>query len=419
MLFIVLFLLIILSAFFSAAETALTAFSRTKLHDVEIKAPKKAKLLNYWLHHPNEILSGILVGNNIVNILSSSIATLLAITLWGSSSISVAIATASMTVLLLIFGEITPKIVAKTYSSQISVSVIYFIYILSKILLPITWVLMGIAKIILRVFRLKLTNTAFLITEEEIKSVVNAGEQEGVIEKGEKKMIYSIFDFNDTSVKEVMVNRTSMFSIECSKTIDELLDLIIENGYSRIPVYQNNIDNIIGILYQKDLFKIIREGNLSLTVGSCVRDVFFVPETKSLTEMLEEFKKNQIHIAVVINEYGGTAGLVTIEDLLEEIVGEIRDEFDFDESEDVKLISDGKYVVNALLDVDFVNEELNLDIPLSKDYNSIGGYLYASLGRIPLEKDRIICGNTEIIVIQVKNRRVEKVVIKCKQDKIS
>lgn len=410
---ILLIVLVSMSAFFSASETALTAFNRSKLKEVAEKSQKKADLLKGWLKRPNEMLTALLIGNNIVNILASSIATMVAIDVLGNNSRAIAIATGGMTILLLIFGEITPKVVAKAYSTQVSSVVVTFIYYLGKLFSPISWVLMFFSRVISRIFGVKLDNIAFLITEEEIKSVVSVGEEEGVIEEEEKKMIHSIFEFSDTAVKEVMVPRTTVFAIEATKTLEEVWDAITTNGYSRIPVYDERIDNIIGVFYVKDLFNIIRDGKLNTEIKTFIREAYFVPETKSLVEMLEEFKKKQIHMAIVLDEYGGTAGIITIEDLIEEIVGDINDEFDIEHDEEIKKVADNKFIVDALLDVDFLNNELDINLPVSEDYDSLGGYIYSVLGRVPLEKDTVMHDNNkvEIKVLQVENRRIIKALI--------
>ena len=410
---ILLIILISFSAFFSASETALTAFNRGKLKEVGDKSKKKAELLKGWLKRPNEMLTALLIGNNVVNILSSSIATLIAISLWGSNPKAVAIATGGMTVILLIFGEITPKIVAKAYSTNISMAVVKIVHFLSKVFMPITSILMFASKIIAKILGVKIDNIALLITEEEIKSVVNVGEEEGVIEEEEKRMIHSIFEFTDTAVKEVMVPRTTVFAIEATKTLEEVWDNILANGYSRIPVYDGRIDNVIGVFYIKDLFNIIREGNLNIQIKNFIREAYFVPETKGLVEMLEEFKKKQIHMAIVLDEYGGTAGIITIEDLIEEIVGDINDEFDNEQGEEIKKVADNKYIVDALIDVEYVNEVVGISLPVSEDYESLGGYIYSVLGRVPVEKDFVFNEDksVEIKVLQVDNKRIVKVLI--------
>ena len=416
---ILLIILVTMSAFFSASETALTAFNRSKLKAIAEKNQRKADLLKGWLKKPNEILTALLIGNNIVNILASSIATMVAISILGNNSRAIAISTGAMTILLLIFGEITPKVVAKAYSAHISNAVIKLVYMLSKLFLPISKILMVVSKLIARIFGVKIDEIAFLITEEEIKSVVSVGEEEGVIEEEEKKMIHSIFEFTDTTVKEIMIPRTTVFAVEASKTLEEIWDVITGNGYSRIPVYEEGIDNIIGVFYIKDIFNVIRDGKLNMQVKSFIREAYFVPETKALVEMLEEFKKKHIHMAIVLDEYGGTSGIITIEDLIEEIVGDINDEFDIEHDEEIKKVADNKYIIDAMLDVEFLNEELSIDLPVSEDYDSLGGYIYSVLGRVPLEKDTITHdnGKVEIRVLEVDNRRIVKALIIKREEK--
>ena len=416
---ILLIILVIMSAFFSASETALTAFNRSKLKVISEKNQRKADLLRGWLKKPNEMLTALLIGNNIVNILASSIATMVAISILGNNSRAIAISTGAMTILLLIFGEITPKVVAKAYSTHISNAVIKLVYMLSKLFLPISKILMVVSKLIARIFGVKIDEIAFLITEEEIKSVVSVGEEEGVIEEEEKKMIHSIFEFTDTTVKEIMIPRTTVFAVEASKTLEEIWDVITGNGYSRIPVYEEGIDNIIGVFYIKDIFNVIRDGKLNMQVKSFIREAYFVPETKALVEMLEEFKKKHIHMAIVLDEYGGTSGIITIEDLIEEIVGDINDEFDIEHDEEIKKVADNKYIIDAMLDVEFLNEELSIDLPVSEDYDSLGGYIYSVLGRVPLEKDTITHdnGKVEIRVLEVDNRRIVKALIIKREEK--
>lgn len=411
---ILLIILLSFSAFFSSSETALTAFNRAKLKEIGEKNVKKANLLKGWLKRPNEMLTALLIGNTVVNILSSSIATLVAVSFFGNNSKAVTIATGGMTVLLLIFGEITPKIVAKAYSATIANAVINIVHVLSRVLFPLSYLLMLVSRLISKIFGVKIDDiSALIITEEEIKSVVSVGEEEGVIEEEEKKMIHSIFEFTDTSVKEIMIPRTTVFAIEASKSLDEVWDSIVSNGYSRIPVYEGRIDNIIGVFYVKDLFNIIKQDKLKSEIKDFIREAYFVPETKFLVEMLEEFKKKHIHMAIVLDEYGGTAGIITIEDLIEEIVGDINDEFDIEHDEEIKKVADNKYIVDALVDIEYLNDEIGVKIPVSEEYDSLGGYVYSVLGRVPLEKDTIFneTKDLEIKVLEVDNKRIVRVLI--------
>ncbi|MEG0730230.1 MAG: hemolysin family protein, partial [Cetobacterium sp.] len=379
---ILLVVLILLSGFFSASETALTSFKSIHLEEVENADPKRAKLLKKWLKKPNEMLTGMLLGNNVVNILASSIATALTFNLMGDSPRAIVIVTASMTVIILIFGEITPKIIAKNHASEISKIVIVPIYILSFITKPIIKVLMVISAFIGRIFGVELKNENLMITEEDLISFVNVGEAEGIIEEEEKQMIHSIVGFGETSAKEVMTPRTKMFAVEGKKTINDIWNEIMEMGYSRIPVYDDTIDNILGILYIKDLLHYLKEGNTDVQVKTIVRQAYFVPETKSIIEILAEFKIKKVHIAMVLDEYGGIGGVLTIEDLIEEIVGEIRDEFDNEEEESIFEINSSKFEVDAMLDIETINKSLNLELPTSEDYESLGGLIVTELGRI-------------------------------------
>lgn len=409
---ILLIILIGLSGFFSASETALTAFKSNNLEDVEDEHPKVAELLRKWLKKPNEMLTGILLGNNIVNILASSIATAVTFAMIGNSGRAIAMVTLCMTVVILIFGEITPKVVAKNYSSKVAMLVILPIYYVSLLTLPVIKVLIFISKVIGKIFGIHISDENLMITEEDIISYVNVGEAEGVIEEDEKEMIHSIFEFGETSAKEVMTPRTSMFALEADQTIDEVWEEIKENGFSRIPVYdEEGIDNIIGILYLKDLLDIVKTGKTDVPVGDYLREVYFVPETKSIMEILEEFKRKKVHIAIALDEYGGTVGVLTIEDLIEEIVGEIQDEYDKEEDELIKAVGDEVYEVDAMIDIETLNKELDIELPESEDYESLGGLVVTEMGKVADVGDSIQVGNIKINVLEVDKMRVSKVLL--------
>ena len=410
---VLLIVLILLSGFFSASETALTSFRSTNLEKFEeSKEGKKIELLKKWLKNPNEMLTGLLVGNNVVNILASSIATVVTINIMGgTSSSSVAIATVGMTVILLIFGEITPKIIAKNYSVQIAGVVIRIIYLLALVLKPIIKILMFISKFLARLLGIDLKDQVIMVTAEDIKSLVNVGEAEGIIEEEEKEMIHSIVGFSETTAKEVMTPRTSMLAFEGDETLDEVWDEIIENGFSRIPVYEETIDNIIGVFYVKDVLSIVKKGETNVPIKNFVRPGYFVPETKSITEILQDFRKMKVHIALILDEYGGIVGLVTIEDLIEEITGEIRDEFDHEEDEFIHKIDENTYEVDGMLDIETLDKELNIKLPESEDYESLGGLIITELGRVAVVNDEITVSGVKLKVLEVEKMRVAKVLI--------
>ncbi|MGL4642158.1 MAG: hemolysin family protein [Cetobacterium sp.] len=408
---IILFVLILLSGFFSASETALTSFKTTDLEDVEKSNKKTAHLLKKWLKSPNEILTGMLLGNNIVNILGSSIATALAINIMGNSPRSLAIVTGVMTVLILIFGEITPKIMAKNnarYFSKVVIAPIYYFGVLMK---PLVKILMWTSILIGRILGVEVKTESIMFTEEDLISFVNVGEAEGIIEEEEKEMIHSIVGLGETNAKEIMTPRTSMFAVEGNKTLDDIWDEMIEAGFSRIPVYEETIDNIIGVLYTKDVLNYLKANSTNTQVKELVREAYYVPETKSIIEILQEFKSKKVHIALVLDEYGGIGGVLTIEDLLEEIVGEIRDEFDHEEEETIKEIDENRYEVDAMLDIETINKNLAIELPISEDYESLGGLLMSELGKIPSIGDIVEFEDVKLVVIQVEKMRVSKVEI--------
>ncbi|UUV18102.1 hemolysin family protein [Fusobacteria bacterium ZRK30] len=414
---ILLVVLIILSGIFSASETALTAFKSTDLEEIENTNPRTAKLLKKWLTKPNEILTAILLGNNIVNILASSIATIVTLQIMGAKSgNAIAVATVSMTIVVLIFGEITPKIVAKTYSRKISGIVIGPIYFLSIIALPIIKLLMFVTKIISGMMGVNIKHENLMITEEEIKSYINVGEAEGVIEEEEREMIHSIIEFGDTTAKEVMTPRTSIFMLDAESTIDEVWDEIIDSGYSRIPVYGEDLDEILGILYVKDLMTLAKEGTTNIPLKNILREAYFVPDTKSIVEILDEFRNKQVHMAVVLDEYGGTVGLATIEDLIEEIIGEIKDEYDLHEEDEIEKISESKYRVDARINIEDLNKELELNIPESEDYESLGGYVLDILGRVAEVEDIVELEGLRMKVLEIDKMRVVKILIEISEE---
>jgi len=247
-----------------------------------------------------------------------------------------------------------------------------------------------------------------LITEEEIKTIVDAGEEGGVLEEDEKEMIYSIFEFGDTLVREVMVPRIDVIAVEAATPIREALDVIIQAGHSRVPVYQDTIDNIIGLLYAKDLLAYLRDGRTGVRLQDVVRQTYFIPEAKKVDELLEELQKQRTHMAVVVDEYGGIAGLVTIEDILEEIVGEIQDEYDAVEDPLVEAINPDEYIMNARINLDDVSHLLNVTLP-AESGDTLGGFIYSQLGKVPAAGEKLQFGDLRLEVLSVSGRRIGKV----------
>lgn len=327
---IALMLLLLFSAFFSGAETALTSMTKLRVKRLIKEKGKKAQALTFWLENPNQILVTILVSNNIVNIAASVLATTVLLNTLPSTAVGKAasIATGGMILLILIFGEITPKTFAKAHAPTISLLAIRPLKALSYVLTPIVKVLTGITTGIIRIFGGKVTKEPLFITEEELLTMIDIGEEEGALEEEEREMIHSVFEFGDTLVKEVMINRVDITAIKSSANLKQTLSLAVKTGYSRIPVFEDSIDNIIGVVYTKDLLKYWQEGKNDLAPKESMRPPYHIPETKKVSELLEDFQRKKVHMAIVVDEYEKTVGLVTIEDLLEEIVGEIEDEYD-------------------------------------------------------------------------------------------
>lgn len=402
-----LFVLLFLSAFFSASETAITSMNRLRLKHLVEEKVRGAKTLEELLEHPGRMLATILFGNNLVNIAASALATSLAIDIF--KSYGVGIATGVMTFLVLIFGEITPKTFAAQNAEKLALRVAKPIAFLCTVLFPIVRIFVFVANLITRLLGGKTMKEGPFVTEEEIKTMVTVGEEEGVIEEEEKEMIHSIFEFTDTVVKEVMVPRMDMVCVENTAMLKDVLDVIIATGHSRVPVFEETIDNIVGIVYAKDILIEMAKEKMDISLQKLVREPYYVPETKRVSELLKELQKQRMHMAIVLDEYGGTAGLVTIEDLLEEIVGEILDEYDFEEVL-VEPVDEQTFRVDARMDLGELEEVLGVNLP-DLDFETVGGMVFKLFGRIPEAGEKVDFDNLTFIVEKVLRRRIAKVLI--------
>ena len=396
--FVILLFLLFFSAFFSGSETALLSLNKIRIKKLAREGNKNAIIVEELINNPETLLATILVGNNLVNIAAASIATAIAIEFFGSKGIG--IATGVLTFVILVFGEITPKSISAENAERISLVVAKPIKFFIKFFSPLVYILTLITGPVTK----RSGKRRVMITEDEIRLLVEMGEKEGVIEKEEKEMIKGVFEVGDMVAKEVMIPRVDMVCIEVNESIDEALKLIRETGFSRIPVYEGNRDNIVGILYAKD---IIRHLNKKIKIKDIMRPPFFIPETKSLRELLREMQKLKLHMAIVVDEYGGTAGLVTLEDIIEEIVGEIMDEVD-EEEELIRRIDENTWLVNARARIEEVNEILNLEIP-EDEFETIGGFVFNKLGKIPKIGDYIEIDGVKITVEKMKDKRIRKV----------
>ena len=401
---VLLIILIILSGFFSASETALMALSRIRVMHMVDEEIKGAKLLEKLLEDPNKLLGGILIGNNIVNIGASSLASTLAFRIFGDGG--VALATGVMTILVLIFGEITPKSLAKQNAEKVSLAVAPIINIVVTVFKPLVWLFSSVSSLIVRLLGGDLNKSEPFITEEELKTMVDVSEEEGVLEVEEKEMIFNVFEFGDLQVKDIMVQRVNVIAVNVTATYEEVLKVIKEQQFSRIPVYNESIDDIVGILNVKDLI-LLDSDEENFNVTEYMREPFRTFEFKKITELFAEMKTTRNHIAVVLDEYGGTVGIVTIEDLIEEIVGDIEDEYD-ERDKDIEVIKENEFVVDGSTRLSDLSDMIGFEIE-SEEFDSIGGYVIGYLGRMPKVGEEIKTNDFRVIVEELDRNRVKKV----------
>ena len=395
-------ILVLLSAFFSSAETSMTAANRIRIHSLAEQGNKRAITLEKVISNSNKMLSTILIGNNIVNIAASSLATTFTMKVFGSMYIGVA--TGVMTLLVLLFGEITPKTIATLKADDLALTYARPIYALMVVLTPVIYIVGKLANGILFVLRVDPNAKRDTITEHELRSMVNVGQENGVIEREEKQMIYNVFDFGDSAAKDVMIPRIDMTFIEVNSTYQELMDIFKEDMHTRFPVYEDNTDNVIGIINIKDL--LLYPENEQFSIRKILREPYFTYEYKHTTDLMMEMRKASVNLAIVLDEYGSTAGLVTLEDLLEEIVGEIRDEYDEDEEEPICEIQPGReYQVLGSAKLSDLNEALGTKLE-SEDYDSVGGYIIEQLDCLPREGESVTLEDGMRLVVEAldKNR---------------
>ncbi|MGB5823302.1 MAG: hemolysin family protein [Proteocatella sp.] len=401
--------LILLSGFFSASETALMSLSKIRLKHMVESNVKNASTIEKMLNTPNKVLGAILLGNNAVNIGASSVATVLAISIFGAGGIG--FATVAMTVLILIFGEITPKSLAMQFTEQFALKVAPIINFLSIICSPIVFVLTKITNVFIRLLGGTPDDKKPFITHEELKTIVDVSRQEGILENEEKEMIYNIFEFGDLRVRDVMVQRMDVLALSEDSTYDEVLEIFNIKKFSRLPVYDDTIDNVVGILYAKDLFfSNISEKDFAVNfkVKDYMREPMMTFEFIKISDFFKQMKGDRNHIAIVLDEYGGVAGLVTMEDVVESIFGDINDEFDESYESDIEVIKEDEYVVSGNIKLDELNELIGTDFE-SEEFESFGGFIIGILGRLPKNSEIINYFSYKFIVEQVSKNRIIKV----------
>ena len=390
-----LLILIVLSGFFSSAETSLFSISRTKAIHLAKEGGNTYRLIRRMKQDPHTLLSTILIGNNLVNVAAAAIATSIAIKSFPNFAIG--IATGGMTFLILVFGEVFPKSIATRNNILIAKMAIYPIYWLSLLFYPIIKFLNFIPWLTGRIRKPQ------ALSEEELMTFVEVVEEEGEIKEEEKELIHNIFEFDDTNASEIMTPRGDMFVIDITEKLK--IEEIIDSGFSRIPVIRDDIDDVIGVLNIKDLFKLIAGGDKDIDIAQIMKPPYVVPENKKLDNLLQQFKKTKTHIAIVVDEHGGVSGLITLEDALEELVGEIVDETDKDEPH-IVVLKPKNWVILGKTDIDDVNEEIGMEIPDSATYDTFSGYILDTIEKIPTENEEIILGRFVVTVKEKDGNRI-------------
>lgn len=401
-----LFLVILLafSALFSAAETSMTSISKIRLRNMVDENVKGAKKLELLLSTSKKLISSILIGNNIVNIGATTLATSITISLTGNNNTALAIATVLTTVTILIFAEITPKTLAAQNSEKIALAVTNFISFVMWILAPIVFILNIVTNFIMKIFGANDNSKSPFITEAELKTMVNVSHEEGVLEVEEKMMINNVFDFGDSHAKDVMTPRIDIVAIPYTATYQEIIDTFKREEFSRMPIYKESTDDIVGAIHLKDFA--FYENIKPFDINDYIREVYHTYESQPTSELFKIMRKEYKSIAVVLDEYGGTSGIVTLEDLIEEIVGEIFDEYD-DEEVKIKLIKEDEYIIDGDTKLTDVNEMLGLALECEM-YESIGGYVTDIMGHIPKKGEKIEIGNIKFVVESEDKNKIDK-----------
>ena len=401
---IILIILLILSAFFSSAETALTTVNKIRIRSLADEGNKRAKSVLKVTDDSGKMLSAILIGNNIVNLSAASLTTSLAYSFGGSM---VAIASGILTVLILLFGEITPKTTATIHSEKMSLLYAPVIHFFMKVMTPFIFVINGLSTVVLLLLRVdaKAKNTA--MTETELRTIVEVSHEDGVIESDEREMINNVFDLGDAKAKDVMVPRVHVTFADINSTYAELIEIFREDKFTRLPIFEDTTDNVVGTINMKDL--LLYDNTKEFNIRDILREAYFTYEYKSISELLVEMRQASFNIAIVLDEYGETAGLITLEDILEEIVGEIHDEYDENEEDFIQEISDREYIVEGSINLDDLNDRLELNLS-SEEYDSLGGFIIEYLDRLPEKGDSITTEEGIRMVVETLDKnRIESV----------
>lgn len=408
---IIIALSIVFIAILASAESSFIAVNKIRIRSLMEKGDSRAKAVQKLLDEHDKLFSAVILSGNLFTILATSIGTALALRYFGEDGII--IATIVMTVLTVVFGELAPKTFAVTYSEKVSLLLAKPVAFYIRLISPLVWIFKITSNLIIRMLGGKKKPISPFVTEEEIKTMINIGEEEGTLEEEEKQMLHKVFEFGDKVVTEAMVPRTEIVSISDDSTVGDALKLVLEEGYSRYPVVKENIDSVTGILYVKDIMKQMAQGKIEnyTPITEIVREAYYIPENKMVTELLDEMQKNKFQIAIVMDEYGGTAGLITLEDIMEEIVGGLQDEFEAMEGEkEVEIIDERTSIVAGQTGLDEINELVGSEL-VSEDFHTIGGFVFGLFKRLPKVGEQVRYHNLRFLILEMEDRKISKVKI--------
>lgn len=398
-------------ALLSSAESSFISVNKLRIRMLIEKGDKRAQAVKQILDEHDRLFSAVILSGNLFTVLATSMGTALTLRVFGLEY-GILLATLIMTFLTVVFGELAPKTFAVTHSERVSLFLARPLQLYIKLISPLILIFHYASVGILKLFGVKERPASPYVTEEEIKTLINIGEEEGTIEQQEKQLLHRVFEFGDTEVSEAMIPRTDMVAIPASASVQDAMKLVAEKGYSRYPVIGENADDVQGILYLKDILSTMVQTNVeNLSVVNLMRDAFYIPETKLVIELLDDMRRDKFHIAVVVDEYGGTAGLVTLEDLMEEIVGALEDEFeDITAVRNVQIVDEKTVIVWGTTQLDEVSELINEEIT-SEDFNTIGGFVFGLIGRLPRVGESVTTGSLTFLILEMNDRKIGKIKI--------
>lgn len=410
--FLIIIVCIIFVALLSSSEVAFISLNRIRLRNLIEKGDERAKIAQSIRDEHDRLFSAVILSGNLFTVLATSVGTAVAISIMGED-VGIVVATVAMTILTVVFGELAPKTFAVSHAEKISLTMARPIKIYIKIISPLVTVFNKMSNTIIRVFGGEVVPSPQLMTEDEMKAMIKIGEEEGAIEKEEKEMLHNVFAFGDKKVTEAMVPRTELVAISEDAVVADALSLVSEEGYSRYPVIWETVDNITGLLYVKDIVRKMAQEDVptSTPIKNFIRDAYYFPESKMVTSLLDDMQKKKFHIAIIVDEHGGTAGLITLEDIMEEIVGSLQDEFEAIEAEtEVEVLDERTFVVSGSTGIDEINELVNIELE-SEEFHTIGGFLFGLFGHLPKVGEQLRYHDLRFLILEMDGRKIEKIKI--------